>query len=121
MTKKNSAYNIMVVEDEAVICLRLKHTLTKMGYNVAGLAYSGEEALEKIRRLKPDLVLMDIMIPGTLDGIAVAEIVKSELDIPVVFLSAYSKKDIIERSKQAEPYGYIVKPFQDYELKMEDD
>ena len=117
MTKKNSAYNIMVVEDEAVICLRLKQTLTTMGYNVAGLAYSGEEALEKIRSLKPDLVLMDIMIPGRLDGIAVAEIIKSELDIPVVFLTAYSNKDIIERSKQAEPYGYIVKPFQDHELK----
>lgn len=117
MTKKNSAYNIMVVEDEAVICLRLQQTLTTMGYNVAGLAYSGEEALEKIRSLKPDLVLMDIMIPGRLDGIAVAEIIKSELDIPVVFLTAYSNKDIIERSKQAEPYGYIVKPFQDHELK----
>jgi len=117
MTKKNSAYNIMVVEDEAVICLRLKQTLTTMGYNVAGLAYSGEEALEKIRSLQPDLVLMDIMIPGRLDGIAVAEIIKSELDIPVVFLTAYSNKDIIERSKQAEPYGYIVKPFQDHELK----
>ncbi|MBW2711336.1 MAG: DNA-binding response regulator, partial [Deltaproteobacteria bacterium] len=64
-----------------------------------------------------DLILMDIMIPGEMDGIAVAKLVKTELDIPVIFLTAFSEDKIIDRAKQAEPYGYIVKPFQDRELK----
>jgi PAS domain S-box-containing protein len=107
----------MVVEDEAVIALKLQQMLTKMGYDVIGVSYSGEEALEKARSLRPDLILMDIMIPGKLDGINVAEIVKSELDIPVIFLTAFSEDKIIERAKKAEPFGYILKPFQDREIK----
>jgi PAS domain S-box-containing protein len=116
MTKK-SAGKIMVVEDEAIIATRLQQRLTQMGYDVLGVAYSGEEALEKARNLSPDLILMDIMIPGKLDGIAVAEIVKSEMDIPVIFLTAFSEEKIIERAKKAEPFGYILKPFQDLEIK----
>jgi len=116
MTIKN-AYKIMIVEDEAVIALRLQQRLTEMGYDVAGVAYSGEEAAEKARSLRPDLILMDIMIPGKLDGIKVAEMVKSELDIPVIFLTAFSEDKIIERAKKAEPFGYILKPFQDREVK----
>jgi len=108
---------ILVVEDEAVIALRLQQRLSMMGYEVVALSHSSEESLEKARDLRPDLILMDIKIPGNLDGITVAEIVKSELDIPVVFLTAFAEDQIIERAKQAEPYGYIVKPFQDQELK----
>ncbi|MGB2688044.1 MAG: response regulator [Desulfobacterales bacterium] len=114
---ENPAYKIMVVEDEAVIALRLQRMLTKMGYDVPDAVYSGEEALEQAMSLRPDLILMDIMIPGKLDGIAAAKIVKAELGIPVVFLTAFSEDEIIERAKQAEPYGYILKPFQDRELK----
>jgi DNA-binding NarL/FixJ family response regulator len=108
---------IMVVEDEAVIAIRLQERLTAMGYHVVGISYSGEDAMEQARRLRPDLILMDIMIPGEMDGIAVAKLVKTELDIPVIFLTAFSEDKIIDRAKQAEPYGYIVKPFQDRELK----
>lgn len=107
----------MIVEDEAVIALRLQERLNKMGYEVVDIVHSGDGAVEKARSLQPDLMLLDIMIPGKLDGIQVAETVKSELDIPVIFLTAYSEDKIIERAKQAEPYGYIVKPFQDRELK----
>ncbi len=107
----------MVVEDEAVIAIRLQERLTAMGYHVVGISYSGEDAMEQARRLRPDLILMDIMIPGEMDGIAVAKLVKTELDIPVIFLTAFSEDKIIDRAKQAEPYGYIVKPFQDRELK----
>ncbi len=110
-------HKIMVVEDEAVIAIRLQERLTAMGYHVVGISYSGEEAMKQARHLRPDLVLMDIMIPGKMDGIAVAKWVKSELDIPVIFLTAFSEDKIIERAKQAKPYGYIVKPFQDRELK----
>ncbi|MFC1489484.1 response regulator [Thermodesulfobacteriota bacterium] len=108
---------IIVVEDEAVIALRLQQRLSMMGYEVVALSHSSEESLEKARDLRPDLILMDIKIPGDIDGIAVAEIVKSELDIPVIFLTAFAEDQIIDRAKQAEPYGYIVKPFQDQELK----
>jgi len=113
----NRTGRIMVVDDEAVIVLRLQQRLTSMGFDVTGVAYSGEEAVETARDLRPDLILMDIMIPGKLDGIAAAKIVKAELDIPVVFLTAHSEDKIIERAKQAEPYGYILKPFQDLEIK----
>jgi PAS domain S-box-containing protein len=107
----------MVVEDEAVIAIRLQERLTAMGYHVVGISYSGEEAMKQARRLRPDLILMDIMIPGKMDGVVVAKWVKAELDIPVIFLTAFSEDKIIERAKQAKPYGYIVKPFQDRELK----
>ena len=82
---------IMIVDDEAVIALRLQQRLSEMGYEVIGISHSGEESLEKARSLRPDLILMDIMIPGGLDGITVAEIVKTELDIPVVFLTAFKE------------------------------
>jgi CheY-like chemotaxis protein len=108
---------IMIVENEAVIALRLQQRLTSMGFDVVGVAYSGEEVVETARDLRPDLILTDIMIPGKLDGIQVAEIVKSALDIPVIFLTAYSQDKIIERTKQVEPNGYIVKPFQNREIK----
>ncbi|HUV78522.1 MAG TPA: PAS domain S-box protein [Desulfobacterales bacterium] len=108
---------IMVVEDEAVIAIRLQERLTAMGYHVIAISYSGEEAMAQARRLRPDLILMDIMIPGKMDGVAVAKSVKKELDIPVIFLTAFSEDKIIDSAKQAEPYGYIVKPFQDSELK----
>ncbi|MFC1516132.1 response regulator [Thermodesulfobacteriota bacterium] len=108
---------IMIVDDEAVITLGLQQRLSTMGYEVVGMCHSGDESLEKARRLKPDLILMDIKIPGNLDGIAAAGIVKAELDIPVIFLTAFAEDQIIKRAKQAQPYGYIVKPVQDLELK----
>ncbi len=114
---EDHANKIMVVEDEVVIAMRLQQRLTSMGFDITGVAYSGEDAVEQARRLRPDLILMDIMIPGKLDGIAAAKVIKAELNIPVVFLTAFSEDKIIERAKQAEPYGYILKPFQDREIK----
>ena len=107
----------MVVEDDAEIVMRLQQRLIEMGYDVVGIAYSGDEAVEKARHVRPDLILMDIMMPGQLDGIAAAKIVKTELNIPVIFLTAFSEDRIIENAKQAEPFGYILKPFQDREIK----
>lgn len=108
---------ILVVEDEAVIALRLQKRLKEMGYDVPDIAYSGEDAVEKAGRLRPDLVLMDIMLPGKLDGIEAAKIVKAEFDIPVIFLTAFSEDKILKRAKQAEPFGYLLKPFQDRDIK----
>jgi two-component sensor histidine kinase len=88
-----------------------------MGYEVVGSASSGEEAIEMVRNLIPDLVLMDIVMPGVLDGIEAAEIIKAELDIPVLFLTAYSNDDLIQRAKNTGAFGYIMKPFQENEIK----
>jgi two-component system, response regulator PdtaR len=107
----------MIVEDESVVALGLQKMLTKMGYHVIGISYTGEEALEKAGSLRPDLILMAVMLPGEMDGIKVAEVVKSKLNIPVIFLTAYSEDKIIQRAKKAEPYGFILKPFQDREIK----
>src|SRR5512137_2605437 len=97
---------ILIVEDEAVILLQLEEILHATGYTVAGLAASGEDAIEKARRLKPDLVLMDIVMPGKLDGIDAAKIITEELAIPVVFVTSYADDTIIEKAKSVKPYGY---------------
>lgn len=108
---------ILVVDDEAIISMQLEERLHAMGYTVAGMAASGEDAIEKARRLAPDLVLMDIVMPGKLNGIDAAKIITGELDIPVVFVTSYADDSIIEKAKQVGPYGYIVKPFNELEIK----
>ena len=108
---------ILVVDDEAIITMQLEERLHAMGYTVAGMAASGEDAIEKARRLSPDLILMDIVMPGRLNGIEAAQTIISELDIPVVFVTSYADDAIIEKAKQVRPYGYIVKPFNELEIK----
>jgi len=108
---------ILVVDDEAIITMQLEERLSVMGYTVAGMAASGEDAVEKTRRIRPDLVLMDIVMPGKMNGIEAATIITRELDIPVVFVTAYADDAIIEKAKSARPYGYIVKPFNELEVK----
>jgi CheY-like chemotaxis protein/DNA-binding PadR family transcriptional regulator len=108
---------ILVVDDEAIITMQLEERLTIMGYTVAGMAASGEDAVDKARRIRPDLVLMDIVMPGKMNGIEAGTIITKELDIPVVFVTAYADDAIIEKAKSARPYGYIVKPFNELEIK----
>ena len=110
-------HKIMIVDDEAVITTQLEERLTSMGYEVAGMASSGEESIEMAQRLKPDLILMDIVMRGKIDGIAAAQIIKEKQDIPVIFLTGYTENHFIGRAKHVEPYGYIVKPFQEREIK----
>ncbi len=110
--------NILVVDDEAIITLQLEEQLHEMGYTVVGMAASGEEAIEKARQLLPDLVLMDIVMPRRrVNGIEAARVIIDELDIPVVFVTSYADDAIIEKAKQVRPYGYIVKPFNELEIK----
>jgi two-component system, response regulator PdtaR len=108
---------ILVVDDEAIITMQLERRLSAMGYSIAGMAASGEDAVDKARRTRPDLVLMDIVMPGKMNGIEAAKIITIELDIPVVFVTAYADDTIIEQAKSARPYGYIVKPFNELEIK----
>jgi two-component system, response regulator PdtaR len=115
--RKITMSKILVVDDEAIISMQLEERLSAMGYTVAGLASSGEDAIEKARRLAPDLVLMDIVMPGKLNGIEAAKTIGEELAIPVVFVTSYADDTIIEKAKQVGPYGYIVKPFNEMEIK----
>ena len=111
-----SRERIYIVEDERIIAIDLQRRLERLGYRVCGAAASGEEAIEGIRKHRPDLVLMDIVIQGEMDGIEVACAVKKELNVPVIFLSAYTDQKTLERAKEASPLGYILKPFKEREL-----
>ncbi len=108
---------IMVVDDEAIIAMQLEELITAMGYEVVGIASSGEEAVRMSEDLKPDLILMDIVMPGESDGIAAAKKIKEKLDVSIIFLTGYSESQLIERAKHVEPFGYIVKPFQEGQIR----
>ena len=108
---------LLIVDDEAIITMQLEERLTAMGYTVVGMAASGEEAVEKARGFTPDLILMDIVMPGKVNGIQAARIIRTELDIPVVFVTSYADDKILEEAKHVRPYGYIVKPFDELGLK----
>jgi len=101
---------IVIVEDEGIIAADLQGRLERAGYQVPGVAASGGEALQIIRTQAPDLVLMDIRLAGELDGIQVAEKVRSEFNIPVVFLTAYEDRETLQRASQTQAFGYIKKP-----------
>ncbi len=107
---------ILLVDDEIVIVTQLEERLVHMGYDIVGMASSGREAVDMARSLLPDLILMDVVMPGELDGIAAAGRIRAELGIPFVFLTAYTDHDIIQRAKGLEPLGYILKPFQDGQI-----
>ncbi len=110
--------NIMIVEDEAIVGEELKISLEDLDYTVTSIIKSGEQAIEKADQDCPDLILMDIRLKGQMDGIEAAELIRSRLGIPVVFLTAYADDDKLERAKLTMPFGYILKPFQDRDLKV---
>ena len=107
---------ILVVEDERIIAIDLQRRLERFGYTVVGIAAAGDQAIELVKEHSPDIILMDIMLVGDIDGIETATIIKNEYAIPVIFLTAYSDEKTLERAKIAEPSGYILKPFKDKEL-----
>lgn len=107
---------ILVVEDEVIVAQDIVQTLVSLGYDVPEFITTGEDALLKAKEIKPDLILMDIMLSGENDGIKTAELIISELNIPVVYLTAYSSEQVFEKAKFSRPYGYIVKPFDEINL-----
>lgn len=107
---------ILVVEDEIVVAMEIEEKLKSLGYEVSALCSSGEEAVSRIQERRPDLVLMDIKLDGQLDGIQAAELIRSHHDIPIVYLTAYADEKTLDRAKQTEPFGYLVKPFSEAEL-----
>lgn len=102
---------ILIVEDEQLVAVDLEAHLTRLGYQVVDTAASGEEAWEKAQAAQPDLILMDVRLAGPMDGIEAARRIRRECDAPIVFLTAYSDAATLQRAQQAEPYGYLVKPF----------
>lgn len=108
--------NVLVVEDESIVSKDIQHSLKKLGYNVVGAAATGEKALELIKSESPDIVLMDIMLKGNMNGIEVSEVVKKEYNIPIIFLTAYADESTLSKAKVTEPYGYIIKPFKEIDL-----
>ncbi len=111
-----SKVKILIVEDEAIGALDLQQRLSNLGYTAPDIVSSGEEAVRQAHQTRPDLVLMDIMLHGEIDGVTAAEKIRILLDIPVVYLTAYADKATLQRAKITEPYGYIVKPFKEREL-----
>ncbi|MBC2694847.1 MAG: response regulator [Desulfobacteraceae bacterium] len=107
---------ILIVEDEGIIAKNIQSALNRSGYSVVGIASSGEEAIKKAMEIHPDLVLMDIVLDGAMDGVEAAEYIRDHFDIPVVYLAAYPDDTTLQRAKITEPYGYILKPFQENEL-----
>lgn len=109
---------IMVVEDEGITAMSLKSSLEDLGYIVTSTEFSGEDAVRKAATNNVDLVLMDIVLDGKMDGIEAAGIIHSHFNIPVVYLTAHSDEEMLKRIKQTEPFGYIVKPFDERELRI---
>lgn len=114
----NEQTRIVVVEDEGLIALDLKNKLTEMGFIVCDLARTGLEAIEKVGIHSPDLVLMDIRLEGDMDGVAAAEQIRNRFGTPVIFLTAYADNETLARAKVTAPYGYLIKPATERELRI---
>lgn len=110
--------NVLIVEDEIIIAEDIASYLETLGYNVIGIVDNATDALQKIKTLSPDLILLDININGPIDGVQVATIIKQDYKIPFVFLTAFTDKQTLDRVKQTDPYGYIVKPFEEKDLEV---
>jgi two-component system cell cycle sensor histidine kinase/response regulator CckA len=108
---------ILIVEDETIVAMDLAAGLRRVGYEVVATVRTGEDAIASTRRLEPDLVLMDIRLKGEMDGIQAATIIREQQRIPVVFLTAHADQQTVERSQDAAPYGYLVKPFDEAVLQ----
>jgi PAS domain S-box-containing protein len=107
---------ILIVEDEILIARELETRLRGLGYAIASIALSGEEAVRAASELRPDIVLVDVVLKGPMDGIAVADEMRTRLDLPIVYVTAYADESTVQRAKVTEPYGYIVKPFAESEV-----
>ena len=108
---------ILIVEDESIVALDLEQRLEDMNYNVVGIAGNGIEAIKKTEKLSPDLVLMDILIKGDLNGIETAQKIRNLYNIPFIYLTGSFDAAILERAKTTKPSGYISKPFDDTEIQ----
>lgn len=105
--------SIMILERDGIIAADIENILKKLGYAVPAIVFSGEEALQKLEEIKPDLVLSEIELQGRMNGIAAAHQISTIHKIPVIFITAISDRSTIEQAKIVEPYGFIIKPFEE--------
>ncbi|NOX56700.1 MAG: response regulator [Planctomycetes bacterium] len=108
--------DLMVVEDESIVAKDIQSSLESMGYSTSCVASTGEEAILLAARHRPDLVLMDIRLPGRIDGIEAAQEISSRYEVPVIFLTAFADEELIRRACEVGGYGYLMKPFQEREV-----
>ena len=113
-----SAAKILIVEDEGVVALEIQDQLELLGYEVVGIAITGNEAVRLTAQSQPDLILMDIVLRDSMDGIEAAHQIQQEYDIPVVYLTAHSDEATLQRAKITTPFGYIIKPFNQRDLHI---
>lgn len=107
---------VLIVEDETIVAHGIETSLVDLGYEVVGKATTSSSAIDLMRECHPNIVLMDIMLEGEMDGIQAAEVITSQFNIPIIFLTAYSDKATLDRAKLTDPFGYITKPFEDRDL-----
>ena len=109
----NELKKILIVEDDDIVALELSNQLSEFGYSVCDSITYGEDVIKRVEALEPDLILMDIILAGDMDGIETAKIINTNYNIPIIFITAYGDKQTLDRAKLSEPYGYIVKPITD--------
>ncbi|HDZ11506.1 MAG TPA: response regulator, partial [Bacteroidetes bacterium] len=108
---------ILIVEDERIVAEDIRQTILNIGHDVSAIVSSGEDAVAAVEKMAPDLVLMDIVLKGKMDGIEAAKYIRKSFEIPVVYLTAYSDEKTLKRAKKTEPFGYIMKPYHEQDLK----
>jgi len=113
-----SKARIMIVEDEWIIANDIKNSLADMDYRVTSIAGTAEEAINQAEENMPDLVLMDIMLQGSMNGIEAAREIRGRFGIPVIYLTAYDNQYLVNQAKTTDNYGYLLKPFKDKELDI---
>lgn len=109
---------ILLVEDLLIVAKSVKSGLERMGYEVVDIVRTGQEAIQKAGDFLPDIILMDIILEGEMDGIDCSKIIQKEYDIPIIYLTANSDEMIMKRARETTPYGYILKPFEDQEIRI---
>ncbi len=107
---------VLIVEDESIVSKDIQYSLKKLGYNVVGVAATGQKAIDLCGEKMPDIILMDIMLKGDINGIEASTRIKESYNIPVIFLTAYADENTLSKAKVTEPYAYIIKPFKEIDL-----
>ena len=117
MTTKNRS-TILIVEDDKNVAIVLEARLESFGYSVCAIAETGAQAIHQNRSHEPDLILMDILLKGDMNGIETAEQIVSEYDVPIIYLSCLNTDEVMDRAARTNPYGYIIKPYNNSELRL---
>tara|TARA_B100000401_G_scaffold437832_1_gene384422 strand:+ start:841 stop:1593 length:753 start_codon:yes stop_codon:yes gene_type:complete len=108
--------NVLLVEDESIVAKDIQLSLKRLGYNVLGIENTGEKAITSARKLDPDIIIMDIMLKGKINGIEASEKIRKEQNIPIIYLTAYADENTLSKAKITEPYAYIIKPYKEIDL-----